>query len=65
MVILIKKEQKTLEYQETMNLDVENIANNKNMSVFASTKHFPTEFLDRYKNYSNNIQNIPSELKLA
>ena len=39
MVILIKKEQKTLEYQETMNLDVENIANNKNMSVFASTKH--------------------------
>ena len=30
MVVSIEEEQKTLEYQETMKLDVENIANNNN-----------------------------------
>ena len=32
---------------------------------FAATKIFPTEFLDWYRNNSNNPQNIPYEIKAA
>ena len=55
MIISMEGEQKTLEYQETIKLDVENIVKNKNKwrpiyevidtSFFAETKTFPPEFL--------------------
>ena len=75
MVISIEEEQKNSEYQEIINVDVENIANNnKNWrpiyeviddSFFAATKIFPTEFLDQCKNNPNEPQNIPYEVKVA
>ena len=58
MVVTLKEEKKTQEYQETMNLDIENISSKKqpfrrsiykviNDSYFEETKLFPTKYLDQ------------------
>ena len=76
MVVSIEEDQKTLEYQETMNVYGENIANKKQniwipiykvieKSVFVATKHFLTEFLHRYNNNPDKSQNIPYEVKIV
>ena len=65
-----------MEYQETMNLDIENIAStNQNIwrsiydviddSYFKVVKFFLTEFLDQCKKNQNEPQNIPNEAKAA
>ena len=59
-----------MEYQERMNVDVENIFNKKQKiwrpkyevidnSYFVATKIFPTELLDQCRNNTNNPKNIP------
>ena len=75
MFISIEEEQNTLEYQETMNVDVENIANNNNeirdqytkllIIHFCSNKTFPTELLDQCINNPNQPQKLTSEVKVA
>ena len=53
-----------MEYQETMNLDIENIASPSqktfrsiyeviNDDYFKAVKFFPTEFLNQFKNNTN------------
>ena len=67
---------RTLEYQEKMNVDIENIASIKQPfwrsiyeviddSYFEVVKLFPTTFLNQCKNNPNEPQNIPSEVKAA
>ena len=63
-IFTIEFENKTLEYQETMNVDIENISS-KNQHIWRSinefiddsyfkvVKLFPTEFLDQYRNNTN------------
>ena len=74
MVVTIEEEEKTLEYQETMNLDIENIASTNqklwisiyeviDYSYFEIVKLCPTTFLNQCKNNPNELQNIPSEVK--
>ena len=74
MVVTIEEQNKTLEYQETMNLDIENIAiKNQPMwrsiyeviddSYFGVIKLFPKICLNQCKNNPNEPQNIPSEFK--
>ena len=74
MFVTIEEQKNTFEYQETTNVDVENIASRKKWrpifkgidnSFFSATKLFPTEFQDQYRNNTNNTQNIPSEIKVA
>ena len=76
MVVTIEEEMKNLEYQETMNVEIENIASEKQPSwipiheviensYFAETKCFPTEFLDQYRNNPNEPQNILNKTKAA
>ena len=63
-----------MEYQETMNLDIENIAiTNQQIwksiyevihdDYFKVVKLFPSEFLNQCKNNPNEPQNIPNEVK--
>ena len=55
----MEEEQKKIEYQETMKVDVENIAKTNwrpiyevtDTSFFAETKLFPPEFLDQCKTF--------------
>ena len=74
MVISIEEDQKTLEYQETMNADVGNIPNKKiwipiykviDNLFFAAKKLFPTGFLDQCKNNPNKTQNLPSKVNAS
>ena len=76
MVVTMKEEKETVEYQETMNVDIENIASKKQLfwtpiyevienSSFEETKLFPTTFLNQCKNNPNEPQNIPNEVKVA
>ena len=73
-MVTIEEERKTLEYQETMNLDIENIASSSQQiwrsiyeviddTYLKKMKLFPTEFLDHCKKKINEPQNIPSEFK--
>ena len=72
-MVTISEERNTLEYQETINLDIENIASTgQNIwrsiyeviddSYFLAVKLFPTQFLDHSEKV-NEPQNIPSEFK--
>ena len=72
--VTIEEYKKTLEYQETMNLDIENISSlNQQLwmsiyeviddSNFKVVKLFPTEFLYQCKNSKNEPQNIPNEVR--
>ena len=65
-----------MEYQETMNVDIEKMASKKQPfwrpiyeaigdSYFEETKLFPTKFSNQYKNNPNKIQNIPKEIRSA
>ena len=65
----MKEYNKTLEYQETMNVDIDNIASKKQPfctpiydvienSYFDETGLFPTKNLDQCKNNPNEPQNI-------
>ena len=74
MVVTIKEEKNNLEYQETMNVDIENIANQKQPfwwsiyeviddSYFEVTKLFPTEFTNQCRNNPNEPHKITSEVK--
>ena len=75
MVVLIEEDQKTLEYQKAINVDIENIANKKmfrrpiyeviDNSFFAATKMLSTEISDKCKNNPNQPQNITSEVKVV
>ena len=76
MIISMEVDQKTLEYQERLNIDIENISKNKtknwrpmyeiiDTSFFAATKRFPPEFLDHCKNNRNEPQSLPSEVKVS
>ena len=73
-MVTTEEEINTLEYKETMNLDIENIASTSQQiwtsiyevihdSYFKAVKLFPTQFLDHCKNKDNEPQNIPSEVK--
>ena len=64
MVVTIEEDNNTLKYQETMNVDVENIASKKQPfcrpiyevienSYFVATKLFPTKHLDQCRNNPN------------
>ena len=72
----MKEDNKTLEYQETINVDIENIASKKqpfwrtiyeviDYSYFEIVKLCPTTFLNQCKNNPNEPQNIPSEVKAS
>ena len=72
----MKEEKKTLEYQETMNVYIENIASKKypfwrsvyeviKNSYFEKTKLFPTTFLNQCRNNPNAPHNIPSRVKAS
>ena len=73
MYLKIEEETKTLEYQEKMNVDVENISSLKKKwipiyevidnSYFSASKIFPTEFLDQCRNNPNKPKDITSEIK--
>ena len=75
-MVTIEDKRKTLEYQETMNLDIENISSTSQQiwksiyeviddSYFKAVKLFPTECLDHCKKTQNEPQNIPNEVKAA
>ena len=75
-MVTIEEEKKTLEYQETMNSDIENIAITSQKiwisiykvihdDYFQAVKLFPTQFLDHCKENGNEPQNIPTEVKTA
>ena len=73
-MVSIEYEKNTLEYQETMNLEIGKIVNKKNWrpiyevidnSVFAVTNVFLTEILDQCKNSSNETLNLTSEVKVS
>ena len=64
-----------MEYQETMNVDIENIASKNQQfwisiyeviddSYFILVKLFPTTFLKQCKNNQNEPQNIKNEVKV-
>ena len=66
---------KTLEHQETMNVEIENIAITKQPfwisiyeviddSYFEVVNLFPKTFKNQCKNNPNEPQNIPSEVKV-
>ena len=68
------EDQKTLEYQETMKLDVENISRNKKLNEYQYIRlfmlhflqlFFPPEFSEKCKNNPNEPQILPSEVKVA
>ena len=74
MVVTIKEEKRDLGYQETMDVDIENIFSKKqpfwisiyeviDYSFFEETKLFPTKFVNRCRNNPSEPQNIPSEVK--
>ena len=74
MVVTIEEENKTLEYQDTINLDTEKIASTNQQfwrstyeviddSYFRVVKLFLTKLLNKYKNNPNEPQSIPSEIK--
>ena len=76
MFVTMKEEKNTLKYQETMNVDIENIVSKKQPfwrsiyeiiddSYFEVVKLFPTTFLNQCRNDPNEPQNIPSEVKEA
>ena len=65
-----------MEYQETMNLDIETIASKKQPfwrsiyeviddSYSEIVKLFPTTLLDQYRDFTNEYQQITSEVKAA
>ena len=71
-MVTIEDDKKTLEYQETMNSYIENIASTSQKiwrsiyevihdDYFKAVNFFPTEFLDHCK--KNEPQNIPNEVK--
>ena len=71
MVVTIEEEENTLEYQETMKLDIENISSKKQSfwrpiyevienSYFEETKLFPTKIFNQCRNNPNEPQNIPN-----
>ena len=74
MVVETKEKKETLEYQETMNVDIEKIASTKQPfwisiyeviddSYFEGKKIFPTTFRNQCRNNPNEPQNILSEVK--
>ena len=65
-----------MEYQETMNLDIEKISNTSQQIwrsiyemihdyYFKAVKSFPTEFKNQCKKIKNEPQNILNEVKAA
>ena len=65
MVVTIKEDKKTLEYKETMNVNIEKKIGDKYMKLLIirflkETKLFPTAFLNQCRNNPNEPQNIPS-----
>ena len=65
-----------MEYQETMNLDIEKISSTKQPfwrpiyeviddSYSGEVKLFPKRFLNQCRNKPNEPQNIPNEFKAA
>ena len=63
-----------MEYQETMNVDIENMASKKqpiwrpvyeviDYSYFRVTTLFPTTYSNQFRNNSNKLQNVPSKVK--
>ena len=64
-----------MEYQETINVDIENIAIKRQpfeISIYeviddsySEEKLFPTTFLNQCRNNLNELQNIPSEVKAS
>ena len=76
MIITIKKYNNTLEYQETINGDIENITSKKEQfwksiyevidySYFGVVNFFPKLFLNQCKYNPNEPQNVPSKVKAA
>ena len=76
MVVTIVEDNNTLKYQETINVDVENIAS-KNLSFwrpideviensyFEATNLLPAKDLDQCRDHRNELHNIPNEIKTA
>ena len=76
MVVLIEEKQKTLEYQEKMNVDIENISSFKiyfgdqymkllKIHIFKKQNYFQYNCLNQCRNNPNNPQSIPNEIKSA
>ena len=74
MVVKMKEDKNTLEYHETLNVDIKNIASKKQPfwrsiyeviddSYFEATRLFPSTFLNQCRNNPNEPHNIPSEIK--
>ena len=74
MVVIMKEESNNLGYQETRNVDIENISSKKQPfwrsiyevienSYFEETTLFRTNNLNQCRNNPNEPQNIPSEVK--
>ena len=74
-VVTIEKQRHTLEYQETINLGIENIAISSQQiwrsiyeliddSYFKSVKLFPTQFLDHCKKNETNLKIYQVKSKL-
>ena len=74
MFVTIKQEKNTLGYQETMSVDIENIASEEQPSwrpiyediensYSEETKLFPTTFLNQCIYNPNETHNIPNEIK--
>ena len=55
MIISMEEEQKTLEYQETMKVDVENIAKNKTINWRPKYEVIDTSFFVETKNVHENF----------
>ena len=76
MVVTLKEEKNTLEYQDTMSVDIKNIASKKQPfwwatyevienSYIEEIKLFPTIFLNQSKQFPNDPQHIQNEIKPA
>ena len=76
MNISMKEKHKTWEFQETMKLDADNNTKNKKMHmetnirsywcfIFWRNKYFPQDFLDLYKNNTNQPQFLSSGVRLV
>ena len=72
MINSMEEEQNTLEYQETMKVDAENIAKNNNwrsiyevINTSFLKKTFPPAFLDKCLKYPNEPQFLPYEVRVV